>query len=531
MIFSIINPDVAITRNEETFLFTFKYYLKGNNRLTGKIFDPINRYLSTLPDQKLDAIFAIYKRIHTIFYKDDFEIRYSEENIQDVIIILQTTIKELYEEIDFADLETWCAEKGEFYYQSNLKDDAGTYKPETTYLKEHYRGLLFLSTLLKFIAPVWGVFITEFDKSLGKDYKETVALTLLSHTDILERMEFLKLQSFVDAMSDRTINTINAIFGNLGTIDLSDWALATVTVRKVAVAEVDNEEVKLINIIFSHLTNLNKKNSLEDRGDSIRIKERRSPEEDSGDDENRASVLEKYKLRQVHPDHVSIIDEVYLYNIKKVLRDIDRNFPTSREPYKSYIRQFNRLNFSRLNITEFHIKICAAVCRHVISPRNLENIQYLSFLRLIFISQLLLHFWGFPILANMLTAEVEETTHDVLRDNSFISLPIDIQEKLSELYPYFKAGNKTTAFNRKPLIVNVGTIFVGEMMEYINRNNWFYINDKLSETKGTTGTMISVPVDMKIQIANFLLKSMNIPKVNMQMLIKELEDEYATRYR
>lgn len=516
MDFSIRNDDVIISHNDEEVAFAFKYYLKGNVKMSEKIYGPINRYLKVLSDKDNKRMFTVYKRLHKIFYQDNHEVRYSEEHIQDVVLLLQDSIGNLYDIINYDHLSKWCFEKGKFYYQSNLKDDYGGYKPETTYLKEHYKGLLFLSTLLKFITPIWGVFITEFDKAIGKDYKETVALTLLNKTDILETEEFKKLEALVGSMSDKAINTINAIFGNLGTVDLPDWALATVTVRKVAVAEVDNEEVKLINIIFSHLTNLNKKNSLEDRGDSVRLKERKSPDEDSGgDDENRASVLEKLKLRQEHPDHVPIIDEVYIFNIKKMIKDIDKTVPVTREPYKSYIKSFNRLNFSRLDINEFHIKICSCVCRQstegrkIVSPRNLENLQYIPFLKLIFVTQVLLHHWGYNALANLLTAEREETANDVLKDSSFVTLPVEIQEELAQLYPYFKSNNKTTAVGRKPLIVNIGTMFVNDMVDYINKHTWFYTNDYLSDKKGCAGTMISVPLDMKIQLANLLIKTMN----------------------
>ena len=430
-----------------------------------------------------------------------------------MVSLLQVSISELYSKIDFDHLAKWCVNEGNFYLQSNLKDDYGTYKPETTYLREDYRGLLYLSTILKIVTPIWGVFLTEFDKAVGKDYKETAALSLLSKTDILTLTEFEKLEKLVVNLSDKTVITINAVFGNLGTIDLPDWALAIVTVRKIAVAEVNNPEVKLINIIYSHLTNLNKKNSLEDRGDSVRIRERKSPEEDSsGDEENRASVLEQYKLRQAHPDHVSIIDEVYLRKMKKVIKDIDPTFPLNDKIYKKALNDFSTVSLRTLDITDFHLQICGLVFKKVISPWNLGKIRFNTMIRIIYITQLLLHYWGFKTIANLLTAHTVDTPDDVLKDNSYVSLPLELQEEIAKLYPYFKNSNKTMAVNRKPWIVNYGMMFINSTVDFINKHSWYYVNDILADKNECVGLLIEIPVDMKIELAEMLIKTMNANK-------------------
>ena len=509
MQFGIDGNNLVINHKDSELTFAFKYYLKGNSKLTEKIYDPINRYIASLPETKQDEIFKRYFKIHTIFYKDNLEIRYPDEVITDVVSILQVSVAELYSKIDFEHLAEWCVKEGDFYLQNNLKDDYGLYKEETTYLREDYKRLLYLSTLLKLVTPIWGVFLTEFDKAVGKDYKETAALSLLSKTDILNLPEFEKLEKLVVNLSDKTVITINAVFGNLGTVDLPDWALAIVTVRKIAVAEVNNPEVKLINIIYSHLTNLNKKNSLEDRGDSVRIRERKSPEEDSsGDEENRASVLEKYKLRQAHPDHVSIIDEVYLKKMKKVLKDIDPTFPLNDEIYKKALNDFNTSSLRTLDITDFHLQICGLACRRVISPWNLGKIHFNTMIRVIYVTQLLLHYWGFKTVANLLTAQTVDTPDDVLKDNSYVSLSVELQEEIAKLYPYFKNSNKTMAINRKPWIVNYGMMFINSTVDFINKHSWYYVNDNLSDKKECVGLLIEIPVNMKIELAEMLIKTM-----------------------
>ena len=50
--------------------------------------------------------------------------------------------------------------------------------------------------------------------------------------------------------------------------------------------------------------------------------------------------------------------------------------------------------------------------------------------------------------------------------------------------------------------------FINDVIRYINTNNWYYANDHLSDIKGCGGTMITLPLNMRQDLANFLLKTM-----------------------
>ena len=511
---NLVGTNIIVSHDDSSIVYNYKYYLRGNPNLNTSIYGPINRYFKTLDQSVLNKIYVVYDKLHRVLSKESNDL---DLDIKELVELVQHYTAELYKNINFDHLRQWCLNQKDFYYHATLMDEYNGYRPETTYLKKDYSGLLFLCTLLKLMCPIWAYFNYEFMTLIGKDYKESISVCFLNQTGILEIEEYRKLEQMVYYISDKAVNTINAIFGNISSADLPTWALASILVRKIAIAEVNNPKVKIINVIYSHLSNLNKKNSLEDRGDSVRLKERKAPDESEGDEEDRDGVNDKYKLRQTHADHVPIIDEIYLSNFQRVVLNIDPDFPIDSSVYRPYINAMESLNFSGVKISDFHLKIIACVCHTSVFPRNHSNIQYRYFVNLLFATHLLLHYWGYKTVAHLIIASTDMIDEDQIKETSYVNLSPTIRTQLAQLYPHYRYTTKTNS-NKNIELLNYGILFINDIVDnHINRYNWYYNNDHLIEDGGISGSLISIPLDIKTELAQLLLDRVSRPVPKSQL--------------
>lgn len=505
---NLVGTNIIVSHDDSSIIYNYKYYLRGNPNLNNNIYNPINRYFKTLDSSILNKIFITYDKLYKVLSKESNDL---DLDIKEIIELVQLYTAELYKHIDFNHLRQWCLNQKDFYYHPALMDEYNGFKPETTYLKRDYGGLLFLCTLLKLMCPIWAYFNYEFMTLIGKDYKESISVCFLNQTGVLDTEEYRKLEQMVYYISDKAVNTINAIFGNISSADLPSWALASILVRKIAIAEVNNPKVKIINVIYSHLRNLNKKNSLEDRGDSVRLKERKAPDESIGDEEDRDGVNDKYKLRQIHADHVPIIDEIYLSNFRGVILNIDPEFPIDSPVYGPYIKTIESLNFTGVKINDFHLKIIACVFNTTVFPRNYSNIQYRYFVNILFATHLLLHKWGYKTLAHLIIASTNAIDDDQIKETSYVNLSTAIRIQLAQLYPHYRYTTKTNS-NKNIELLNYGILFINDIVDnHINRYNWYYNNDHLIEDGGISGSLITIPLDIKTELAQLLLDRVGKP--------------------
>ncbi len=516
---NLVGTNIIVSHGDSNIIYNYKYYLRGNPNLSNNIYNPINRYFKSICGSTQQKIYDTFAKIYRVLSKESNDL---ELDIKDVIELIQHYSTELYGHIDFDHLRQWCLNQKDFYYHDTLKDEYNGYRPETTYLRQDYSGLLFLCTLLKLMCPIWAYFNYEFMSVIGKDYKETISVGFLNQTGILEIPEYLKLEQMVYHISDKAVNTINAIFGNISSADLPTWALASILVRKIAIAEVNNPSIKIINVIYSHLSNLNKKNSLEDRGDSIRLKERKAPDESIGDEDDRDGVNDKYQLRQIHADHVPIISEIYLSNFKNTLLNIEPDFPIDSPLYSNYLKAINSLNLNGVKINDFHLKIIACVFDTTVFPRNYPNIQYRYFVNLLLVTHLLLHWWGYKTLAHLIIASSNAIEEDQIKETSYVSLSPTIRAQLALLYPHYRYTTKTSS-NKNIELLNYGILFINDIIDnHINRMNWYYNNDYLIEDGGVSGSLISIPLEIKTQLANLLLDRVGRPVTKNQLMDNSL---------
>ena len=493
----------AVCTHEGAILhFSWKYYHNSGTNY----FTPFNAYIESLDKNTQDSLFNAFKDIYNIFYQ------YKKYDHRLIVDNLTDAVRQFYSIIDFDHLRRWSERYHHRFMPSELRSEYGSYDPKTTYLRSDYIGLLFLSTLLKPMLLVWGEFLSRYKSEFGTLHKELAALPLISRSGITETVEYQKLRDYVYAITVGSTGTLNTTLNGLGTSTLSDWGMATLVLRRVAAGNTDDPSVSMVGRIHSYLDNgINKPARLESIDSKKRYYERTPPPGKSQRDDDRNSVIDNHRLRQAQPDHVVIVAESFVRNIQNVFDAIDPTIGNLENTLYAPLLNDRIYNmYPNIEINSYQIRLIILLVADSIGAKNIPCMQYNVILRLVLITQAVLHHWGLHGLAHLMTADSSEIYCDDYVDSSIKPVPTDMQERLAALYKHQVFKNKSETRRPRPLVNNVGMIFIQNIMEDIRSYNLKYNSPvylfKQNELN-KQNTHLEIPVDIRTELAQVLLKT------------------------
>ena len=116
-----------------------------------------------------------------------------------------------------------------------------------------------------------------------------------------------------------------------------------------------------------------------------------------------------------------------------------------------------------------------------------------------------MHKWGYKTLAHLIIASTNAIDDDQIKETSYVNLSTAIRLQLAQLYPHYRYTTKTNS-NKNIELLNYGILFINDIVDnHINRYNWYYNNDHLIEDGGISGSLITIPLDIKTELAQLLL--------------------------
>ena len=529
MEFKIVNNSVQVIHDKVILSFSWREFYQRCKDTVGT-FGPINEYIASLPKQTVDNIFRAYRDIYDVYG----HYATGDEDVNGCIEHLADRIHTFYELIDMRNFKKWCSYNGNFRIHSDLRDDLGRYKEETTYLKSDYAGLLLFAVLIKPMAPIWGEFITRFKGVVGNDRKESMALTLINRTFIPELEEYKKLIRYVEVSTSKTEGTATSIMGGLGTADLAECTLGALVIRKVALYDVSGGGSSLISIIHGYIRfNVTDKDVLNKRG-SNRVFVRTMPGDSStGNEEDNDSLADKYKFRQSKADHVSMVTSAYLGHIepidnsratlsdvqqkkadaiKKLLLRCDSDFPIDNTKYKDL---YNGVILDSLSDHDTHqiryqlIAIVTALNTKALSTSTIVPMEHRDTIIVTMVTQAILHHWGLDTLAHLMTAKGEMLDDDTVRDRSIQSVDVKSQAMLLEIYPYWSPAQKADLKRKRFAKQSVPVRFMEDFTNYTYRFGWHFNSpDYLYEDSNLNGTYFQ-PSHLRNELTDLIIRANN----------------------
>lgn len=419
-------------RKVSWYLTTFE---RARLKNKAEVFTTINGYLATLPSGVQEELFSLYETL-----QDD--IVHSSAGVEVLIPYLTNNINRLVECLNLEGLAHYCKFHAQFFWPPTLKDEYGpNERPESTYLRKDYGGLLFLATALKAFLPIWGELIKRIQREVGANFKEQVCLKALGSSELFDRPEMDRIREYVQNMADNVKLPNTAIYNSLGTNQLGDYLLSVVLVRRLAVSETNEPTVNLISHVYNFIDGSSDKM---DSKFSTRINDKNPPsaKEGSGEEDN-YSIAEVYKIKQEIPDNYVVGYEVYLDDIlipaTTLKPDIDQKLLETC--LKKLMRDKN------LEFFDWRLQIIGLLTAPIIPPRSLTLLSFDALLKLAAVTQTILLELGFVEIAHLLTATSVEPDVSTIHGNGTTGahrarISKENLEQLHSIYQYYRVTQK-----------------------------------------------------------------------------------------
>lgn len=490
--------EATISYKSESLSWNIFPYFKGSNILTYDIFEQINDYLKQAPDNLQKNLFETYKKIHALL----------ELPTQNLDNDLKTLVAELFSYTDIVQVKNWVDIKANIVVPSVLEDvyedsDENTGNRNRTYVKEDYRWLITLATLLRLMTPIWGEYITKTSKEKGNIFKEYYAASLLESASINKSVPMTKLKLFVIENIPKDKSITSALMAAFSAEDFPDWLMRLVVVRKLCLEDIrgiDNNS-HLIKVIFQYIKH--RIRTVDGNFFGI-IKEKFTTESNnSSDDNNNLSKIEGYKIRQeVAAGDIALI-RISLKNphvvARKLCPDINIKFVDEAiHVVQSLENEF--INKSQKAILQY-------VFKPICPPSGMLLLNKVDLVRNMGVALALLWNSGWHDIAALMTAI--EIPNDEYLSIGFSGVRARITkaqyDKLEYLYPYTRRpqGKQRIIKNQ-----NVGIADVERLSESFINNDWKLVIPQQwieKEQLNYRASRYTAPADIRIKFADFII--------------------------
>ena len=516
---------VTVEHRGETIVFDTSRYIQPDEYSDpANLFQALNHWWRSLPDQYQDEIFKVYQECREIL-----DTVYETGRRQ---AGLRRQLKRLYELNELPVLKAFLIREGLISFPGNIKDQCSpTDNVDLTYLRSHYAGLATLAVLLRMVVPIWGVFLV----SLGRNEintKDRLAVRLLGEANFTQpesgmSEDYDRLRTYVRTLvEDKGAIPLSALVDSIGTEEFPEWIFSTVLLRRVALGEVSRTE-REVNIVSTVYAMVKSYIDSADRKFDGRISDKHG----DSDDEDNASLMEAFKAKQdISPGQITAY-EVYMENLHRLaghvsptleLSLVDTCFPNVRQA----------LLRDELRITRHVATLIRMIASKVIPHRAVAHLagfvpadmpeeasdgsnreellaaRERAFLtgngtyplwNLVAVTQALLWQNGFHALAALVTVKPQPRAQEFGQSVVMRQIPKDQIAELEALYPHYRLpGNKT----------NLVEFEAAKFLEQLAVSDWkcvapLELRSKLETYQEGTDSFVP-PGNLRIEFASFV---------------------------
>ena len=388
---------------------------------------------------------------------------------------LSELIAEMYVILDLERIREWSAAYMGYHVPSDLKlEYEEGLVPDKTYLRSEYHGLLFLTTVVKFMSPIWGLYQARYQKIYHKIQKNAVALALLSVSDVPGLPEYRKLEKYVDGSTVEIRISQSATVAGLSAYRLNDYIIAEMLIRRLCIGETSVPTNNLVARLHQVILGFQ-----DEKGQRIHFQtnvDNRTATKDTSEEDNTAYIEAARPRVSVNPERIVDIknwltDEAgmaangknrYTHSVMRVMGDIDK---------VKYEDAFNGVSATKLFNMGFmpnrlQLHLVTTFAHTFTDARLLESLNAKSVIPILIMAQAYFHSWGLSNLAAVCTArcKVRPQSPPVI---SVASIPKELISQLAERYPYWMKKPKIA--DTKQLTMNPGFLFAMEISNKLGK--------------------------------------------------------------
>lgn len=469
---------VRITHNGENIYWVTKFFSKVNVTNVNDVFAGINGFVATLPEEVQNEIFELYREMKEIIdeTKDGF----------DILVPLRGCIRDLYQFIHIESFQRWILGNYNMYIpelQESVEESDRYNNRDETYIRADYVDLVIFSMLIRFMIPVWGEYIARGGAGHGNDlYKEVDAYNLIQGLDFMDWPVNNgtpgslpvrdKLLRYIEIKASRTSITLSDLVLGFGTPDIPVRLLATVILRRLTNVplSISPGEMEGKNIVANIHHYVDQRLKPQDkRAGAVNPKMK---ENEGGDEDDKTSVFEQYKIRQQVCDGDIIAYEEDAFNVEKLALKVDPTIDLNLlKMTSSVVRDLDNILASK------HQILLAQWCLAKAFPaRAFDDISLKAVNHLLVTAQALYLHWGFPDIAILLTVSKLSTGSTITQNITPLPKPTsrfkpEVLTLFMRLYPHFFPQSGKDA---KDVKGNVALIGISTGLQDIFEAIWVY---------------------------------------------------------
>lgn len=454
---------LVMEHNGETLDWNMKRFTRSP--INENVVCDINTYWSRLPKESQDSIWAIYKDIMNLFWYSPYELLTER---------LSLKIVELYKYHDFDIIQNYILNEANVTVFDTIfeKPEAGR-NEETTYCLNEFYGLLALIVYLRPLLPILSEYTIVLDSKFPSPFVIHNAVRIIGVTKIVHCEPYRYLRryvfSFWKGKSATPTSSAPAIAG-LGDTEVPEWILTNVIFKPLLVFPIlhgggGSNETQFNPVVKLYWAVKTWTDEHHKQFDVITTKT--AGGSDIGDDDDKTSIAEHYKITSDISEGTIVFHEVFSLKTESVLKNQDETCP--KEIFNALVDNQIR---QPVNISETHITLMQWVLSETIAVDSLAHISYKALASLNVVCSSLLFHWGFPKLALISLSSPEEdkniNIHTVMTKNN---LNRDLQIKLENLFSHlsYYVNPKANKKRSNPIIEDIEAY-----ADSFGYNNWTY---------------------------------------------------------
>jgi len=503
--------EVATHHDGQTILWPSKAFSKVKLAHPEKVFDEINGFLATLPKESQDVIWNSYREIKEIL-----------DMIADNLHIgnaIRLYVTQMYEVAPMQEFYRWLLSYGNLFIPSEINEVMGesSRHPHTdqTYLRPDYVYLATEALAIRLMVPIWGEFI---DQSSDNDFKEMEAVALLDNTELkhwpAEAPVWDKLHNYVRFFSDDPSALINNLWKGLGSEEIPDFLQARAVVRRLTIVPLsDPHGHSIIANIYRYIKSNTKP---QDRTTQDRVNRKRPDESGGGEDDDKISIAESYKLKRKVSDGDAVFFNIKSQDIVNLCQAVDPTVDLDKVRVCTDPELLNKIALIG-NIYPHQIRLAQWVMATggAFPPRAFSLVDHLPAIRLISCAQALMWHWGFEDLAVLMHVELLQQSDQLnltapKQAKSGARISSRYKEDLARLFPFIKPQRaKANDPDPENNFQNTAALAINSVTALIRSSNWSYHGSPelhRAANQPNTHRMVVIPQTIKNTITELVIK-------------------------
>jgi hypothetical protein len=466
--------EVTARHGDESLVWQSKAYSKVKLPNPSKVFDEINAYWEWAGPETQQKVWDCYVKIKEIL-RDIVDNMYVAQHVR-------FYVNEMYKAMPMASFMRWLLTVGNLFIPSDVQDkitkDSRYTRTEQTYLRPDYINLATVALAVRPMLPLWGEYIEQAsDDDL---HKEMEAVGLIAETELMTWPQppqaamsaFDKLNAYIRFCTEDTPITLGKLWSGMGSSEIIDWLQSKVIVRRLTIVPLcDHTSHSIISNVYRYA-----KSNIKpvDRSTTDRVNEKR-PEGGGGEEDDKTSFLESYKIKQRIADGDAVMFSVATENMAGLVQTVDPTIDLNLLLATSeHIEEMGRCQ-----INPHQIILAQWVMAKAFPPRAFYHIPKMSVVRLLATTQALLWHWGFHELAIYMQVDMLQQSDQMLAGltkapKSGSRIANKYKEELALLFPHVKPQRVRQNDDPDSRSDNMAALAINTVTAEIRSSTWEY---------------------------------------------------------